>query len=282
MASARPRPPVQAGRFYPDDPDELRGTIRDMLDQAPKAPIEGFARGFLAPHAGYIFSGPIAAHVYKQIEGMDVGRVVILAPSHQCSRLYAGASIYDGPAYATPLGHVPLDRNLIEALRFNHPDLFTSVPEAHACEHSIEVHLPFLQVALREFKIVPLLIQDQSEQNVMSLSKALLEVLESHAPVSTIFLASSDLYHGHNYDEACLADHRFEEALSKFEPRQLLRQAMGGECQACGVGPIAAAMELSRQVGAAQVKILSRSNSRDINPMPGSTYVVGYAAAMFY
>ncbi len=278
MSSADVRPATQAGLFYPSGETELRRFVRQALDGAKSFGTDVPPRGLVCPHAGYVFSGQAAAQAYRQIEGMEIERVIVIGPSHH-SR-FDGASIYDGKAYATPLGKVELDSELIAALR-DSDSLFICDQDAHLKEHSIEVQLPFLQLALKDFKLVPVLISDQSEENVFEVSEALLGCLESQPVASTMFVASSDLYHGHDYEELQVADHRFEEALGKFEPRLLLREAVAGNCMACGAGPVAAVMDLSRKTGATEARMLMRTNSRDANPLPGSSYIVGYAAAMF-
>ena len=278
MKASKVRPAVQTGRFYPDDREELRSTVRSLLDKAPRAELGACPRGLMAPHAGYIFSGATAACAYRQIEGMEAQRVIVAGPSHHAH--FPGGSIYDGRAFETPLGQVEVDVDLAEALRAQAP-IFRHAPQAHAPEHSIEVQLPFLQMTLKGFRLLPILISDQGEENCLALAEALLGVLESRPPVSTLFVASSDLYHGYDYEECGVQDHRFEQALLSFEPRRLLREALAGGCMACGAGPVAAVMELSRQVGATQAQILRRTNSRDAQPMAGSSYIVGYAAAVF-
>ncbi|MCX7013455.1 MAG: AmmeMemoRadiSam system protein B [Candidatus Sumerlaeota bacterium] len=278
MDAKKIRPAVQAGRFYPEDREELESAVQSYLRDAKKATLDSLPRALLAPHAGYDFSGATAGCAYRQIEGMEIERVVAVAPSHHAH--FVGGSIYDGEGYATPLGVVPLDVELIADLRRT-STLFRHAPLAEAQEHSLEVQLPFLQVGLGSFRLVPILMGDQSEENAMAMAEALLGTLERHLPVSTIFVASSDLYHGYDYDECRVMDRRFEETLRWMEPRRLLREVSAGSCMACGAGPIAAVMEMARRVGATQARVLRQTTSRDANPDYSSGYVVGYAAAVF-
>ena len=278
MNGAEIRPAAVAGSFYPADKERLKSYVGQALNQASPAATGVPPSGLVSPHAGYDYSGAVAAEAYRQIEGMAIERVIVVGPSHRVP--FGGASIYGGNAYRTPLGEVKLDAGFIESLRQSDP-VFGCVQDAHLREHSIEVHLPFLQIALHDFRLVPILICDQRAKNVFSVAQALFKCLESGPDVSTLLVASSDLYHGESREELREADRRFEEALEEFEPRQLLRKIETGACSACGSGPVAAVMDISRRIGATEARVLARTNSRDANPMPGSSYIVGYAAAMF-
>jgi hypothetical protein len=145
--------PVVAGRFYPAQPDELKTMIRSFLDEAGQPKVKGEIYGLVAPHAGYVYSGRAAAHAYKEIEGKAYDVVVVIAPSHTSPM--PGVSILDMDAYRTPLGDVPIDREAVRALK-EQASWIDHVPALFTREHSMEVHLPFLQTALTPgFKIVP-------------------------------------------------------------------------------------------------------------------------------
>ncbi len=158
MAGSGIREPVSAGSrgFYPSHPETLRATLIDLFRDLPEQQeIEPIA--LIAPHAGYVFSGRTAAHAYKLLEGRIYDRVVILAPSHYAA--FPGASVFQGIAFASALGQIPLDNDFIAKLR-EESDLFDYCPEAEAREHSLEVQAPFLQSVLQNFSLVPVVIGD--------------------------------------------------------------------------------------------------------------------------
>jgi len=275
------REPFQAGRFYPADPRELRQTAQQALARATRADLPRPVMGLVSPHAGYAFSGATAAWAYKQIEGGPHRRVVVLAPSHYVP--LSGASIYWGTAYRTPLGEIPMDEAVVGALRARAP-LFDSVPETHTQEHSLEVQLPFLQVALGEFSLVPILVNGTPDEAWRDVADALFDALnETRAQLGkdTLVVASSDLYHGPS-EEACeRADAELAGELERFDPENFARRVQRREIQACGAGPIAAMMRLVKRAGGETLKVLRRTNSSREYPT-GGDYVVGYLAAAAY
>jgi AmmeMemoRadiSam system protein B len=173
------RPSAVAGQFYPSNASELRLQVEDMLGRAKDAEVAGPIRGLIAPHAGYPFSGQTAAAAYRQIRAMAFETVVIIAPSH---RERCGISVYPGDAYETPLGNVQVDVQIARALASSNPAITLSnkgqgVSEKEVSdnrprgEHAIEVHLPFLQVALTEFKIVPIVMDVRSFEGCKLLAR---------------------------------------------------------------------------------------------------------------
>ena len=210
---ASSRPPAVAGLFYPDDPAELRGEVQRLLAAAGGigAQPRKSPKALIAPHAGYVYSGPIAAQAYARLAGQcgHVRRVVLLGPAHRVA--LRGLAVPATGAFETPLGAVPIDRDAITLLA----DLPQVVIDerAHAAEHSLEVHLPFLQQLLGSFSLVPLVVGAASTEDVA----AVLERLWGDD--TTLIVASSDLSHYRSYDDASRVDRDTLGAMLRLEPR---------------------------------------------------------------
>ena len=168
------RESVIAGSWYPGDPEVLRGQVLQFLAEATPPPIEGELVALISPHAGYMYSGQVAAYAYKLLKGKRYDVVVIVAPSHRA--YFRGASVYPRGGYRTPLGIVPVAERLTERLREACP-LVDYVPQAHAQEHSLEIQLPFLQVVLGDFELVPLVMGEHDFYTCEELAKAIVCLL---------------------------------------------------------------------------------------------------------
>ena len=272
MAAEKIRESVIAGTWYPADPALLKQQISRHLDRANPPEVKGDLVGLVVPHAGYIYSGGVAAHAYRLLLQNTFDRVLVLAPSHQAS--FPGSSIYHLGGYRTPLGVVPLDRELIEEL-YRYPDIVSYVPHADAREHSLEIQLPFLQTVLPQFSLTPVVMGDQNYAYCEKLSDAVAETC-SHRRV--LIIASSDLSHYCPYEEAKLLDGTFVDRLNAFDPEGLAREIRAKNCQACGSGPVLTLMLAARKLGADWSKVLLYANSGDVTG-DKSSGVVGYAAA---
>jgi AmmeMemoRadiSam system protein B/AmmeMemoRadiSam system protein A len=280
------RPAGVASGFYPSDPKELARTMDDLLSrnsvpQALEPPV-----ALVCPHAGYMFTGPVAAACFAQIMRRNYTRVVVIAPSHYEN--FRFSSVYDGDAYATPLGNVPIDRDFRAKLAKLSADIKISnrghgrVGE-HA-EHSVEVQLPWLQHTLSEFKLVPIIMGDQNYGMERGLGRALAKALLAEPPEErsqTLILVSSDLSHYHPYDYANKVDHQTLQAIVDWDYLSLSRNfTLSGRSvqtwEACGGGPIVAAMIAAEGLGATHAQILKYANSGDTTGE--KTRVVGYGA----
>jgi AmmeMemoRadiSam system protein B len=219
-------------------------------------------------------SGPPAAHGYRQVQGEDYRRVVIIAPSHRPG--YRGVAAHLGQAFRTPLGDVPIDREFSERLIAEH-DFIADLPHAHEGEHSLEIQLPFLQMVLSDWRLVPLLVSDQGAGPMTRLGEALGATLAGDA-TPTLVVASSDLYHGHDLSECRASDKRCAAVVEAFDARALLADLEDHHLMACGGGPIAAAMIAARAMGARESHVLALTNSAETCSGPGG-YVVGYLSA---
>ncbi|MCI0732421.1 MAG: AmmeMemoRadiSam system protein B, partial [Methylococcaceae bacterium] len=186
------RAPAVSGTFYPKDPVELRHLIDRYLASAKR--VSAGPKAIIAPHAGYIYSGPVAASAYASISNLKnpVERVVLLGPSHRVG--FEGLALTSAAYYSTPLGEIPIDLGAWDAIR-GLPGVRV-IDEAHAYEHSLEVHLPFLQQVLRPFKLVPLVAGSAPAEQVA-------EVLDRlWGGEETLIVISSDLSHYHDYASA--------------------------------------------------------------------------------
>ncbi|MDH3690825.1 MAG: AmmeMemoRadiSam system protein B [Gammaproteobacteria bacterium] len=257
------RQPAVAGLFYPDDPDLLRQQISQFLQVAAKdnpAP-----KAVIAPHAGYIYSGPVAGSAYAAVSKLrnQVNRVVLLGPAHRVH--VRGFATVSAGAFRTPLGDSPVDVETIQALTADFP--FVQVMDnAHAQEHSLEVHIPFLQETINEFALVPLLVGDASPQQVDAILQRLWGGPE------TLIVISSDLSHYHPYVTAVEIDLRTTEAIQALAPEAITHE------QACGRIPVCGLLREARSRGMTVTTIDLRNSGDTAGPRDR---VVGYGSYLF-
>lgn len=272
------RPAAVAGGFYPADPKELSAMIDDMLAHAPSPPLTGTIVAAVAPHAGYQYSGPVAAYTYAALKGHKFSRVVVIAPSH--FEAFDFTSVFDGDAYATPLGTVPVDKAFAAQLAKMSPTIRLSsqghTPTARGAEHALEVELPWLQRVLGDFQLVPVIMGDQSYESSRALGVALAKMIQGN---DTLILASSDLSHYHPYDEAVTIDHKTLNALQAWDYFSMSQNFETRVWEACGGAPIVAAMIAAERMGANQAVVLKYANSGDTSG--DHSRVVGYSADVF-
>ena len=266
----RVRPPAVAGTFYPADPKELGRMVDDFLARAPSPPLNNVV-AIVAPHAGYIYSGPVAAFSYASVKGRKIARVVVIAPSHYES--FGFSAIYDGTAYATPLGQIPVDRAFALKLAKMSPSIKLSEAGHGPREHSLEVQLPFLQRVFGEFQLVPVIMGDQSYEASRALGMALAKLVQG---TDTLIVASSDLSHYHPYAEAVNLDHKTLKAIEEWDYLNMSRNFESRVWEACGGGPIVAAMMAAERLGANKAAILKYANTGDATG--DQSRVVGYGA----
>jgi len=274
MSEQHVRESVIAGSWYPGDPARLTKDIKGYLKQVPEHTIEGELIALISPHAGYLYSGQVAAHAYKLLEGKEYDIVVIIAPSHRA--YFQGASVYPMGGYRTPLGIVPIAEEITEALMKKSP-LIDAIPQAHSQEHSLEIQLPFLQVVLKDFRLVPIVMGQQDLPMCKELSAAIADVIKGE---NALVIASTDLSHFHTYDEAVALDKKFVQHVEAFDPEGLNKALSGGQCEACGGGPVVAVMLAAQALGADKSEVLNYANSGDVTG--DHDRVVGYMAAVLY
>lgn len=270
---SNPREPVLAGKWYPARPEELRERVSGYLSKAAKgATPEGEIRGIIVPHAGYDYSGQVAACAYRAVQGGSFQRVILIGPSHY--RRFRGVSIDFHPAYKTPLGSLPVDLEFGRRLIQENPSI-SFVPQAHDQEHSLEIQIPFLQVALKEARIVPLVMGEQDIATCEGLAGTLIRQIG--ADRKTLIIASTDLSHKHSDPQARALDGEFIRKVESFDPRGLARCLVDGTCEACGGGPAVTALLACKAIGGDRVTTLRYANSGEING--NRSEVVGYLAA---
>jgi hypothetical protein len=248
--------------------------VRDYLSRASKEEVAGEVIALVSPHAGYMYSGLVAAHAFKIVEGMKFEAVVIAAPSHRVP--FHGASVYDRGGFETPLGIIPVDQDLCRKVMAE-GDLFKFLPQAHSQEHSLEVQLPFLQEAIGSFHLVPIVIMDQSYRTCEQVGQAIARAVEGR---KVLLVASTDLSHYHRYEEAVRLDKVILDDIQLFDPRKLSRDLDSGRGEACGGGPVVAMMVAAKELGADRAQVLKYLNSGDVTG--DRSGVVGYAAAVFF
>jgi MEMO1 family protein len=257
------RPAFVAGRFYPADPVELRKLITDLLAEVPLATGPS-PKALIAPHAGYLYSGPIAASAYAQlISARDqIKRIVLFGPSHYVA--LHGLATTSAGAFATPLGIVPVDVEAVREIR-----LLPQVREldaAHAQEHSLEVQLPFLQFVLGDFTLVPLAVGDAAPEEISQILDALWGGPE------TRFVISSDLSHYQDFQTAQRLDRATAKAIEALKPAGI------GEEGACGRMPIRGLLQSARRHGLHARTVDLRNSGDTAGPRDK---VVGYGAFVF-
>ncbi|MGB8370234.1 MAG: AmmeMemoRadiSam system protein B [Limisphaerales bacterium] len=261
--TAAVRLPAVAGQFYPENPEELRSMVNGFL-AAAKIVSDKIPKAIIAPHAGYQYSGPIAGSAYACLargRGL-LKRVVLLGPSHFVA--FPGLAASSASFFQSPLGPVPVDEEALA--RIHALPLVTTLDAAHQREHSLEVHLPFLQIALGEFKLVPLVVGDAAANEVGAVLNELWGGRE------TCIVVSSDLSHYHDYRTAQQMDRETARAI------ELLSWEKLDADQACGCQPIRGLLCVAKERGL-RCRTVDLRNSGDIS---GSRdRVVGYGAFAF-
>ncbi len=276
------RSPAVSGRFYSDDQDKLKGAIDTFLSEAIEAKVED-AVGIIVPHAGYIFSGQIAADAFKQVCDNKYDLIVILGTNHT-TQGFNGVSIYPDGAYKTPLGKAVIDAGVAGEL-INFSEDFTYNPTVHVREHSVEVQIPFIQHIFPETKIVCAVIGKPDPDLCKRFGIALAEVVRDK---KTLIVASSDLSHYPGYSDALDADQNILNAIVKMDAshvkstvnKQMKRGISELSTCACGEGPILTLIAAAKKLGAKNGLIVSYGNSGDV-AVGDRSRVVGYGAVVF-
>ena len=272
---ADPRTAKVAGSFYPADPDALKATVTRLLEAATAPSTDAPApRILIVPHAGYAYAGPIAARGFREIQGRSYRTVVVVGFTHRMQ--FPGVSVDDRESYETPLGRIPVNTELTAWLR-TQPGL-SHVERAHASdEHSLEVTLPFLQIALGQFQLVPILMGSIDPADAKRLADALAALA---VQTDALFVFSTDLSHYHSYDEALVLDEGTVSAILFETPEAVSRLFDAQKVMACGRGPIVTSLFLAERLGYPQRRLLMKANSGDTTG--DRTHVVGYAAVGMY
>ena len=275
----RMRPPAVAGSFYPSDAEELRQLMDECFESSPlgpqreKSPSSSLIGG-LVPHAGYIYSGPCAAHFYARFEP-SIQRVILLGVNHQARGHRAALSPAD--FWQTPLGTVSIDREVNDRLQgqvnFLKPD-----ETAHAHEHSLEVQLPLLQRVLGEFSLIPISLSHISLAECRELGTAIADLVHRQPAVRTVMIASSDLSHYLSPEKTAALDRIALERVLALDPGGLVAAAERDNITMCGLLPTAVLLFAANRLEVKHASLLKHCHSGDVTPM---RRVVGYASVAF-
>lgn len=265
-----------AGSWYPGTAAELTAEVDRQLAAAGTQSVPGRLVALVSPHAGLRYSGPVAAFGYGLLRGSasrrEIGTVVLVGPSHRAA--FDGVAIHARGTWESPLGRVPIDEELSQALLASDPVLFDD-PDVHRDEHSLEMQMPFLQRLVPGLRIVPLLMGSQSREEVRALAGALGRGLAGRA---ALLVASSDLSH---YQPAAVANRTDAVAVAeveRFDEEALMARLESHRNVACGGGPVVAVMKAARALGADRSTVLKYGDSGDAGEHDKS-HVVGYLSA---
>ncbi|MBU1862286.1 MAG: AmmeMemoRadiSam system protein B [Candidatus Omnitrophica bacterium] len=270
-AQASIRKAAVAGAFYPDNPTQLRKMITQYLKTVPAQHVEGDLKVLISPHAGYIYSGPVAAYGYKLLRGNKFDIVAVLAVSHYYP--FQGASVFDGTSYETPLGNIPIDQEAAALLRGASP-LIGFHAFAHEREHSLEVQLPFLQVVLEDhFKLIPIVIGDTSYETAQAVAHELAKIAQTK---NILVVASTDLSHFEPYRKANQMDEQTVQEIMRMSPQGLQSFFKEKTASACGKCPVVTALMYADLIGAREATVLKYANSGDT--AGDKSNVVGYVS----
>lgn len=270
------RPSSIAGTWYEADPQALARSVDAHLEQAQLPALPGRVLALLAPHAGHIYSGPVAGYAFAAVRGLRPALVAVISPMHH---LYAPPLLTTAhDAYATPLGEIPVDRQAVSDLdtRLQKRLGFGLTPVANDPEHSLEIELPFLQRTLQtDFQLLPVMLRDQSPRVARELGEALAENLRDR---QALLVASSDLSHFHNQAIAKELDSAMLGQVEAFSPQGLFDLEQNAKGEACGIGAVAAVLWAAQALGADTVRVLNHATSGDVTG--DFQRVVGYGAAV--
>ncbi len=269
------RPSPIAGSWYPGSKTALRSAIEEYLEQAGEAKLPGKVYGLIAPHAGYFYSGSTAGYAYRCVQGESFDYCAVFSPFHDYQPFDFLTSAHQ--AYSTPLGEIPVAAGLLDELNDHlHAQSGLSLQRiALDREHSLEIQLPFLQVALKDsFELLPIMVRTHHAAALQEVANALSKVL---AGKRVLIVASTDLSHFYPQHDANRFDNVMTTNFVQFDPQGVLDAEAKQRGFACGAGAVALALWTSRLLGATQVTLLRHTTSAEASGDTSS--VVGYAAA---
>ena len=270
------RKPIAADGFYPGNPEQLSRQIDGLLQNAKRPALSSENLiALICPHAGYVYSGQVAAAAYRLAQGKDYETVVIIGPSHRYG--FEGCSIYPSGGFETPLGIAVVDESL--ALELSKASGFGYIPEAQAQEHSVEVQVPFIQKVLPKAKIVPIVMGYQTRTTIVALAHSLSEVLPGK---KVLVVASTDMSHYLPKKDANKIDAATASLIKSFNTDLLLAKIQRGENILCGGGPVLSTLLYAQKGEKARVEVLDYADSSQSSSGTPESEVVGYMAAAVY
>jgi AmmeMemoRadiSam system protein B/AmmeMemoRadiSam system protein A len=262
--------PVVAGMFYPGDKATLKMMVERDLKAAPVKKLKGHLVALIAPHAGYRYSGKVAGYAFKQLENRKYKTVVVIAPSHRMP--LRGAALSTRDVYRTPLGDIPIAKDVVKRMIKKYA-WAEDDQRPFKMEHSLEVELPFLQVMLKDFKVVPIIVGTHDKAILNSIAQSIHEELPGD---DVLVVASTDLSHYKPYDEAVKVDKKTLGYIERGDCEAFLAAEKTGKVLACGAGPTYIAMKIWKLKGGGDIEVLQYLNSGDT--AGDKSKVVGYAA----
>jgi len=265
------RKPCVAGSFYPGKEETLRKTIFDFLNKAQRYERNYFA--FISPHAGYPYSGQVAAYVYKAVENLDFEKILLIGVSHNA--IFDYAAIDENDEWETPLGKIEVDKEIIYKLIEDKNFKIDSSP--HDIEHSLEVQIPFIQIVKPKAKIIPILIGNSNFSFLENVAKKIFDIYNEE---KFLIIVSSDMYHGYSYEECLKFDSRTKNLILEMNS-QKFHKAIDKEIMACGAYAITILLRFCEILGNVKAEVLRETNSANVT---GNYYgyVVGYLSVGFY
>jgi AmmeMemoRadiSam system protein B len=269
------RPAAVAGSWYPRTAPALAAAVDHQLADADRgaAPLSGELTALIAPHAGLLYSGPVAAHAYRLLRNRTFDVAVLVGPSHYVG--FEGVAIYSSGGFETPYGVAPIDTDCARAIAAASPVVIEH-PQAHAREHSLEMQLPFLAHLAPALPIVPLVMGYQTAATAVALADALAQALRGRR---ALLIASTDLSHYHDAKTASALDQVVIDCVSRFDADSLQRALDARPEHACGGGPTVSVMRAAQRAGARDAVVLHYGDSGDVSG--DKSAVVGYLAAAF-
>ncbi|MDQ7786604.1 MAG: AmmeMemoRadiSam system protein B [Thermodesulfovibrionales bacterium] len=261
--------PSVAGQFYPSDKKALGEMVNGFIGNSPQGKGEGKIIALISPHAGYVYSGQVAAYGYRQIQGHEVKNVILIGVSHRSA--FKGASVYTKGRFKSPFGEVRINEPLAQSF-LNETAEVKYLPEAFEREHSIEVQLPFLQTVLKDFMIIPILIGTPTQKTFDHLISRISDTFDE----KTLIVASTDLSHYHDYHKAIGMDSKIISAVERLSTIQAGQLLQNGEAEMCGAFAVIITMEAAKRLGATQGVLFRYANSGDVTGEKDK--VVGYAS----
>ena len=265
------RQPAVSGMFYPSDGEALTADVRRMLDEAETVPVPGSLIALVVPHAGIMYSGPVAAYAYKHLHRDSYPRAVLVGASHR-HRINT-VSVYPEGRWLVPTGEFPIDGEFVNEFRSRLP-VEMEGPVPHREEHCLEVQLPFLAETLGPAPIVPMLLGPPLSELCSQLGKSLAETIR--ADNAAILLASTDLSHYHDQQRAERLDHAAIDAVLTMSAETLCRQARDGACELCGLAAVMTVMSAAAELEANRATLLRYATSGDVTG--DFDQVVGYTS----
>jgi hypothetical protein len=265
-----------AGTWYPNNPARLVSHLDGYLQRARVDDPPDRLRAIVAPHAGLMYSGPVAAYAYNVARRHQHSALVLVGPSHFIP--FQGVSIWPDGEWETPLGPVKVDRALAKAVT-DASSQIVDLPAAHRREHCLEMQMPFIAHVLPGVPIVPMVMGHQTRETAFALGAAIAHAVETHTP-DALLVASSDLSHYEDATTAMALDRRVIEHVERFDAEGLMRALDAEPRHACGGGPMVAVLDAARRLGASHARLLQYADSGDVSGDKSS--VVGYMAAAIW